>query len=349
MQICGGANVPMMDRPNTYFFKLRLVFGGMCIVASLLALSVFLSTIVTSVAQAMEAHEESQPPTSQYVAFDDPNAVTAGLSAGAQGFGQAVKVVGDGVADGLQKTAAATARSSKSFAVSTKKVAGTVARTAGRATSSAARTVGRGMATAGRGIADGVVFVLRLPGKAITAVSNTSVVRGVIRPSDQVEVPIIDPNSPELYAALEALPPAPEKNNKKSSQTTPLWPIHGEITTHFGVDHWPFQHTHSGIDISDGKPSGTTPIKPFRPGKVIETIHSAYGLGNHVIVDHGSGVTSVYAHLYSISVKVGQPVGQNSILGYEGSTGASTGTHLHFEVRVNGRAADPRRFIVGLP
>jgi murein DD-endopeptidase MepM/ murein hydrolase activator NlpD len=72
-------------------------------------------------------------------------------------------------------------------------------------------------------------------------------------------------------------------------------------------------------------------------------------LGNHVIVDHGNGVTSVYAHLHSISVQVGQDVTLDTTLGLEGSTGASTGTHLHFEIRVNGQAANPQQFISGQP
>jgi murein DD-endopeptidase MepM/ murein hydrolase activator NlpD len=103
------------------------------------------------------------------------------------------------------------------------------------------------------------------------------------------------------------------------------------------------------MDISDGSAPGTTPVKPFRSGVVIEAVHSAYGLGNHVIVDHGSGVTSVYAHLNSISVQVGQKVSLGTTIGMQGTTGVSTGTHLHFEIRVNGKAANPMQFISGQP
>jgi murein DD-endopeptidase MepM/ murein hydrolase activator NlpD len=166
------------------------------------------------------------------------------------------------------------------------------------------------------------------------------------------EVPIIDPNSPELLAALTALPPAKTKDAKQAAtrdNSDPVWPIHGAITTNFGVPHWPYQATHTGLDISDGQASGVTPVKPFRPGRVVDVVASGSGLGNHVVVDHGQGVTSVYAHLASISVKVGQKVAQGTTLGLEGSTGASTGTHLHFEIRVHGRAADPHRFINGQP
>jgi murein DD-endopeptidase MepM/ murein hydrolase activator NlpD len=68
-----------------------------------------------------------------------------------------------------------------------------------------------------------------------------------------------------------------------------------------------------------------------------------------LVIDHGGGLSSVYGHLYSISVKAGQMVDTNTVLGYEGSTGASTGTHLHFEIRVNGQPEDPKKFIPGLP
>jgi len=60
-------------------------------------------------------------------------------------------------------------------------------------------------------------------------------------------------------------------------------------------------------------------------------------------------VTSVYGHMYATAVQPGQAVDENSVLGYEGSTGAATGTHVHFEIRINGQAQDPRKFIAGNP
>jgi murein DD-endopeptidase MepM/ murein hydrolase activator NlpD len=83
---------------------------------------------------------------------------------------------------------------------------------------------------------------------------------------------------------------------------------------------------------------------------VTEVVHEGrLHLGNHVVVDHGNGVTSVYGHLDSTAVAIGQQVDLNTILGYEGTTGVSTGVHLHFEIRVQGQAADPRQFISGSP
>jgi murein DD-endopeptidase MepM/ murein hydrolase activator NlpD len=171
-------------------------------------------------------------------------------------------------------------------------------------------------------------------------------------------VPIIDPNSPELVAARKALPAtqpapaaaaaAPAAPEVPQASSVVAWPLHGTITTLFGVPELPYQAIHTGLDISDGKRPGTTPIKAFRQGKVLQTLTTG-GLGNHVIVDHGNGVTSVYGHLNSISVQVGQTVDTTTILGYEGTTGVSTGSHLHFEIRVNGQATDPHQFISGQP
>lgn len=129
----------------------------------------------------------------------------------------------------------------------------------------------------------------------------------------------------------------------------PKWPIAGRVTTEFGVPHRPWQRTHSGMDISSGKASGTTAVHAFKGGTVSSVVRSYTDLGNHVVVDHGEGISSVYGHLYSVRVTPGQKVTNSDILGYEGSTGMSTGTHLHFEIRQNGTAVNPRRFLTGNP
>ena len=214
-----------------------------------------------------------------------------------------------------------------------------------------ANTVGDTIGFIGDTTGKGVSIVANIPGDAINSVTNTAIMKNIIRPSEYEEVALIDPNSPELLAALAVMPPKPENTNQPQpiTETGPIWPINGRITTKFGVPHWPYQNTHTGLDISDGKRSGVTPIKPFRSGKVIETIKSRRGYGNHIIIDHGNGITSVYAHLASITAKVGQEVTIYDSIGTEGSTGMSTGTHLHFEIRVNGKAANPFKFIVGQP
>lgn len=188
------------------------------------------------------------------------------------------------------------------------------------------------------------------PVAMVSATTEANVMSGFIRPIDNVDLPTIQtvaPN-PGSESTLVAAPPeatAPPAG----SDLVPQWPMSGAITTYFGVPHWPYQPTHTGMDISDGKRVGVTPILPFKPGQVTEVIRSNKGLGNHVTVDNGNGVTSVYAHLNSISVEAGQFVTKQTILGYEGTTGTSTGPHLHFEIKVNGVYTNPRDFIAGQP
>jgi murein DD-endopeptidase MepM/ murein hydrolase activator NlpD len=94
---------------------------------------------------------------------------------------------------------------------------------------------------------------------------------------------------------------------------------------------------HEGIDIT--APTGT-PIWAAAAGTVI---HSGWlgGYGNLVVVDHGNGLATAYAHASAIFVSVGQSVAQGETIALVGSTGNSSGPHLHFEVRVNGVAVDP--------
>ena len=72
---------------------------------------------------------------------------------------------------------------------------------------------------------------------------------------------------------------------------------------------------------------------------------SAGGYGNMVEIDHGTGLATRYAHLSTIAVAVGQAVEAGAVLGRAGSTGRSTGPHLHYETRVDGEAVDPQRFL----
>lgn len=329
----------MTYRVSLFLYKLRFLFGGTLIIASLFAALFLLAAIEP---RSAKAQDTSSSRTSQAkVASNNPNVVAGGMTKAASSLGQTMEMVSYEISDSAQIMASATIRGSKTIAHGTQAGAAVIA-----------RGLGRGIGAVGRAVGNGASFVIGIPGDVIGFVTNASPMRAVIRPSDHVEVPIIDPNSPELKKALAALPATETQEPGKTAsnrKTRPIWPIHGQITTLFGVNHWPYQPTHTGIDISDGRPSGVTPVKAFRQGRVINTVHSNYSLGNHVIVDHGNGVTSVYAHLHSISVKVGQNVDTGTTLGLEGTTGVSTDTHLHFEIRVHGQAADPRHFIDGLP
>ncbi len=121
-----------------------------------------------------------------------------------------------------------------------------------------------------------------------------------------------------------------------------LWPIIGRIRLEFGESNLPYQPLHTGIDIA-GK-SGD-PIVAFMSGKVIYADEISWGYGKHIVLDNGNNITSVYAHLSKIYVEKGQEVSQGKLIGARGSTGWSTGPHLHFETRVYGIPVNPLVFL----
>ena len=117
-----------------------------------------------------------------------------------------------------------------------------------------------------------------------------------------------------------------------------IWPINGNITTYFG------EGGHKGIDI-DGFGRYGAAIGAAATGQVVLASWSDWGLGYHVVLDHGDGTRTVYAHLSEIWVTQGQYVGQGEAVGALGSTGYSTGPHLHFEVHSGGAAVDPLAYL----
>jgi murein DD-endopeptidase MepM/ murein hydrolase activator NlpD len=121
-------------------------------------------------------------------------------------------------------------------------------------------------------------------------------------------------------------------------------PADFETTSGFGTRSDPFTRgmaMHTGIDFR--APSGT-PVRASASGKVIESGHVG-GYGNMVEIDHGNGITTRYAHLSVLDVDVGEAVQKGAIIGRVGSTGRSTGPHLHYETRIDGDATDPLRFL----
>ena len=124
------------------------------------------------------------------------------------------------------------------------------------------------------------------------------------------------------------------------------WPTPGyyTITSPYGMRLHPIYGTyrmHSGIDI--GAPGGA-PILAANDGKVITATYSS-SYGNYVIIDHGGGIMTLYAHSSQLLVSAGQTVSRGSTIAKVGSTGASTGNHLHFEVRINGSTTNPVPYV----
>ena len=129
---------------------------------------------------------------------------------------------------------------------------------------------------------------------------------------------------------------------------TTTWPIKGTVTQEYGVPNPPYQVAHSGIDIDGGLGASVT---VFMKGKVIKVGDNVLaGCGGHcVIVDHGLGITSIYAHMSAHKVQVGQNVNPGDIVGLQGAEGWAHGAHLHFEIKVAGIPVNPRAFMIGNP
>jgi len=117
-----------------------------------------------------------------------------------------------------------------------------------------------------------------------------------------------------------------------------LWPTDGGVIT-VGLGGYP---GHTGVDIP--RPHGT-PIFASASGTVVRAVHSGVGYGNHVVIDHGNGYTTWYAHASAIHVRVGQQVNQGDVIALIGRTGNATGNHLHFEVRYRGRIMNPAHYL----
>ncbi|MFU0799959.1 MAG: M23 family metallopeptidase [Xylanivirga thermophila] len=121
-------------------------------------------------------------------------------------------------------------------------------------------------------------------------------------------------------------------------------PVKGRITSRFGIRNDPFNSTkkfHAGLDVA--APRGT-PIKSAASGTVIMADRNS-GYGNMIMIDHGNGLSTVYGHASKLLVKEGDKIKKGDIIAEVGSTGRSTGPHLHFEVRLNGEPIDPVNYI----
>lgn len=126
----------------------------------------------------------------------------------------------------------------------------------------------------------------------------------------------------------------------------PRWPVDGSLSSPYGIRRTGFSFAvHRGVDIS--VPSGTE-VRSMAPGRVAFS-GAMRGYGNVVIVDHGRGLRTLYAHLSELRVRTGEELRGRPVIGLSGSTGHSTGPHLHFEIQRRGSAEDPVPLLGGLP
>ncbi|GBE15933.1 murein DD-endopeptidase MepM [bacterium BMS3Abin14] len=129
------------------------------------------------------------------------------------------------------------------------------------------------------------------------------------------------------------------------ASTPSIWPVRGWETSGFGYRTSPFtgrREMHKGVDVATR--TGTPIIAPA-DGVVIFAGREG-GFGNLVVLDHGYGIVTRYGHCSKLKVKIGQKIKRGDVIGLVGTTGRSTGPHLHYEVAVNGVAVNPMRYIL---
>ncbi len=151
---------------------------------------------------------------------------------------------------------------------------------------------------------------------------------------------------PEQEDRMENLKEDVEEQLRREAATPSIWPTWGRISSPFGWRRHPItgrRDFHTGIDIAGrnirgravyATATGTVSFAGYRPS-----------YGRLIIIEHGYGFTTYYAHLSRIRVQSGQQVEKGDLIGNVGSTGDTTGPHLHYEVRVWGEPADPRKYL----
>jgi murein DD-endopeptidase MepM/ murein hydrolase activator NlpD len=158
----------------------------------------------------------------------------------------------------------------------------------------------------------------------------------------EAQIASLKKESDAIAAALRARQRAQQK--APTGKGVLAAPVPGVVTSTFGPRKHPIFGTtrnHTGVDFSA---TTGTPVKAAADG-VVFVAGERGGYGNTVIVDHGNTLATLYGHLSRIAVAEGTKVTRGQVVGYAGSTGYSTGPHLHFEVRVNGNPVDPLKYL----
>lgn len=152
---------------------------------------------------------------------------------------------------------------------------------------------------------------------------------------------LVDQKLAERKKSYEELKEWVNTVRSRFASTPSRWPVYGQIVSRYGYRIYPWRGFHSGIDIS-GRYG--TPIRVTADG-VVKSVAWRSGYGKTVIVDHGHGVATLYAHLSKYDVKPGQKVYKGQVICYIGNTGYSTGPHLHYEVRRNDNPVSPTAYL----
>jgi murein DD-endopeptidase MepM/ murein hydrolase activator NlpD len=174
------------------------------------------------------------------------------------------------------------------------------------------------------------LIILSLPIIAVAILTNT----GLNIISDKIATTNIETNNIEIKNPV---------TGKIANTISPTisWPTTGVITLEFG-QRSPYQLYHTGIDIAN---SVGTDIIPLYEGTITYAGENSWGFGKHIIIDHGNNVITIYAHLSKIFVYKGQKISRGEVIGKMGTTGWSTGPHLHFQINIYGIPVNPRIFL----
>jgi murein DD-endopeptidase MepM/ murein hydrolase activator NlpD len=154
----------------------------------------------------------------------------------------------------------------------------------------------------------------------------------------------LEQNAAAIVLASEGVHLLPGMKLVNAPFVPSLWPVMGRITSRFGERLDPFDgegEFHTGLDIASHLGDE---VRAAADG-VVTWVGPREGYGNVVIIDHGFGITTWYAHLSGFSTQVGMPVHRGDVIGYEGESGRATGPHLHFEVRIHNAPVNPWRYL----
>lgn len=140
---------------------------------------------------------------------------------------------------------------------------------------------------------------------------------------------------------LEALKITVTNKKAQLAVTPSIWPTSGDVSSHYGL-RWSGSDFHPGIDIANDV---GTPVMATADGVVIESGWNSGGYGYLIDIDHGNGLVTRYAHNAQLAISAGSLVKKGQVIAYMGSTGFSTGPHVHYEVLVNGKAVNPDGYL----
>ena len=171
---------------------------------------------------------------------------------------------------------------------------------------------------------------------------DTAALEELIRSKEQEQEQEQEQREASAAAAAPPAEPTRRASTGAASSSGYVWPICAPVTSEYGR-RW--GRMHEGIDL--GAPTGT-PIGASKAGTVIYAGWRG-GYGQMVLISHGDGVVTAYAHMSRVGTSNGASVSAGATIGYVGSTGNSTGPHLHLETRVNGAAVNPRQYLAGGP